>query len=180
MQSRTRGYCDKHYSRLRRAGSLKLVPKPTFEDRFWSHVEIRSRDECWFWTGKLLAGYGHIYQDGRSRPAHRVAYELRYGPIPHELDADHKCRNRACVNPDHIQPATRSMNRQNLDGATQFSSTGVRGVFWVAEAGKYRASAKLNGKRYHLGYFSDIQDAERVVSAWRRENMPNSLMDRVA
>lgn len=176
--AKSRGYCDAHYSRLRKSGALKLLKKPTLEERFWSLVDCRGPDECWPWLGKLSAGYGHISINNANRPAHRVAYELTYEAIPRELDADHKCRNRACVNPDHIQPATRSMNRQNLSGATKISQTGIRGVYWVPRTNRYRAYPKFNGKTYHLGYFLDKNEAEKVVSAWRRENMPNSLIDR--
>lgn len=43
--------------------------------------------------------------------AHRVYYEARFGPIPAGLQLDHLCRNRGCVNPDHLEPVT---CRENL------------------------------------------------------------------
>lgn len=38
--------------------------------------------------------------------AHRFAYELIRGKIPEGLDIDHLCRNRQCVNPEHMEPVT--------------------------------------------------------------------------
>ena len=77
-------------------------------------LESRSRltpEGCWEWFGaKSPAGYGTISWLGRDRPTHRVAYELLVGPVPDGLQLDHLCRNRACLNPEHLEPVT---NREN-------------------------------------------------------------------
>jgi hypothetical protein len=44
-----------------------------------------------------------------------VLYELLVGPIPQGFDIDHLCRNRGCVRPDHLEPATRSENLRRGD-----------------------------------------------------------------
>jgi hypothetical protein len=65
---------------------------------------------CWIWAGAITAGYGRVKRNGRTDMAHRVAYELHVGPIPAGLHLDHLCRNRACVNPAHLEPVTRRTN----------------------------------------------------------------------
>ncbi len=42
--------------------------------------------------------------------AHRVYYERVHGPIPDGLDLDHLCNQRDCVNPEHMESVTRSVN----------------------------------------------------------------------
>lgn len=44
--------------------------------------------------------------------AHRVAYKILVGPISRGLVIDHLCRNKLCVNPDHLEPVTQSVNVQ--------------------------------------------------------------------
>lgn len=63
---------------------------------------------CWEWVGAhKQAGYG---QWGRTDCAHRVMYEKVRGPIPKWLHLDHLCRNKGCVNPDHLEAVTQREN----------------------------------------------------------------------
>lgn len=67
---------------------------------------------CWDWVGTVNpSGYGAWpIKKGESAAAHRILYKRAKGVIPLGLQLDHLCRNRKCVNPDHLEPVTCRMN----------------------------------------------------------------------
>ena len=82
-----------------------------WEERFWSHVDVRDEAECWNWlAAKTSGGYGRFRTPKTHLLAHRVSYELSVGPIAQGLQLDHLCRNRSCVNPTHLEPVTPRVN----------------------------------------------------------------------
>lgn len=82
----------------------------TFAERLLSRYEV-TPDGCWRWTGTLThGGYGQIARHGRNVTAHRAMWEHLRGPIPEGLVIDHLCLNRRCVNPDHLEVVTYSVN----------------------------------------------------------------------
>lgn len=93
-------------------------------ERFWSHVD-RTGD-CWEWTAyRDRDGYGITNAAAFGTPrAHRVAYALLIGPIPDGMQLDHLCRNRSCVNPDHLEPVTNRENQRR--GVTVSSANSVK------------------------------------------------------
>jgi len=89
-------------------------------ERFWKKVE--KTDSCWNWTAYTIRGYGQFRYDGKGVYAHRFSYELLKGKIPDGLTLDHLCRNRKCVNPDHLEPVTNKENILRGEGITAKSA----------------------------------------------------------
>lgn len=89
--------------------------------RFVEKIDYSS--ECWTWSGSLdTSGYG-LFRDGKLWKAHRWAWTRTVGPIPPRMQIDHLCRNRACVNPDHMEVVTQ---RENMRRGTGFSARNAR------------------------------------------------------
>ena len=151
-------------------------------DRFWAKVD--KSETCWLWTGaKVQSGYGTINLGGRelgNAYAHRLAYEMLVGPIPDGKFLDHKCRNRLCVNPDHLQPATVKANAENLSGAHRDSATGVRGVYYDKRRDAFVVSVFSDGRYYYGKQHKTLAEAEAAAIALRNRVMTNNLADRTA
>lgn len=90
---------------------MAATRKPVAE-RFWS--KVHKTETCWLWTGwRNPNGYGRIWLGDVGRReafAHRVAYELLVGAIPEELQLDHLCRVKHCVNPAHLEAVSAQVN----------------------------------------------------------------------
>lgn len=66
---------------------------------------------CWIWKGSISPyGYAQVSVHGRQHRAHRLAYQTTYGDIDTALVIDHKCEQKNCINPDHLEPVTQLEN----------------------------------------------------------------------
>ena len=77
---------------------------------------------------------------------------------PLNLDIDHKDRNKGNNKIDNLRLVTTSENLRNV-GKLSNNTSGVKGVSFYKSLGKYRAQIFVNGKRFHLGYFTSFEDA---------------------
>ena len=89
-----------------------------FVERFRSRIGQSSTEAgCCEWQGQLHPkGYGVIKFRQRPLKAHRVAYELAFGPIPDGHVIHHECENRSCVNPDHLTAMSPSDHSRLREG----------------------------------------------------------------
>lgn len=96
-------------------------------DRFWRKVD--KTGDCWLWAGSTnIHGRGQVNIDKHMISAHRVAYELTYGPIPDGLWVLHHCDVPLCVRPDHLFLGTHHDNMRDM-AIKQRSTHGSRSNF---------------------------------------------------
>jgi len=181
----SRSYCTKHWHELWRskASDDQLgYQYQTLQEAFDTKPKTVQPKGCIIWDGNTSGyapgQYGVLTFRNKRRFAHRVAYELRHGPIPRGQDIDHLCHTRLCVNPDHLRLASRKQNLEHRSGANLNSQTGHRGITYDKSRNQYRARVKHNYMEIHVGRFDTIEEAVAAVAEKRRELFTHSNMDR--
>lgn len=130
-----------------------LFPKPHLH-RIEPHIHHDPTSGCWLWDGALshdgyaqISTYDHGGRNRKSWYVHRVLYFALVGYVSTDLQMDHKCRTRCCVNPAHLEPVTDIENKRRSplfgDKKThcplghEYTASNVR---WIVNA-KYRMRA---------------------------------------
>lgn len=88
-------------------------------EKVLARIDIDEDTDCWNWTGPTSGegngagrGYGRVSIASATMAVHRVVYTHYFGIIPHKKQVDHKCHNRLCCNPNHLQLLTHKQNQR--------------------------------------------------------------------
>lgn len=80
-------------------------------ERMQNKIMPEPMSGCWIWLGaRQSKGYGIVHFKGENCLAHRTVYSILIGKIVRKFELDHLCRNRSCVNPQHLEQVTHLEN----------------------------------------------------------------------
>lgn len=123
-----RGLCMKHYNFHKSNSTLDQFPlrhvrTVTAEEKFF--LLTTATKSCWWWEGPTNDnGYGVLSHDYQETYVHRWIWEHLIGRIPKGMTIDHRCTNKVCVNPEHLEVVTRRENNLRRHGNRVFCNRG--------------------------------------------------------
>jgi hypothetical protein len=128
-------------------------PETPIRFRLLGKLVLGDPKGCWFWGGACHPqGYGLIKRkDGAQLRAHRVAYELMYGPIPEGVFVCHRCDNPCCVRPSHLFLGSHADNMADM--VTKSRSARMKGP--LNGAARLQAN-EVEAIRISVGRYRDI------------------------
>jgi hypothetical protein len=149
--------------RIRTRKEARALRTPSEAERFKAKYVV-AETGCWQWLGYLNEdGYAIFRLGAGTVKAHRYSYEQHVGPIPDGTESDHTCRNRGCVNWEHLEPVTHLENMTRAVYANAIKTACKRGhPFDETNTGR------ANGKRFCKTCRRDRGNSPKVVAYRRR------------
>lgn len=133
--------------------------------------KIKKTDSCWEWTAYIHpGGYGRfgVTIAPKSKKivyAHRFSYELFNGDIPEGKVIDHLCRNRSCVNPEHLELVDTYTN--NIRGLNSMNKKSGLPIGVYPHGKKFRTYFSTNGLAQFIGVYETVESASRAYNLAR-------------
>lgn len=93
-------------------------------DRVKVVTNLKMGSPCHIWQGPDSGngrggGYPRMCLNGQTVAVHKVMFVNKNGFVPGKKQIDHKCRNRMCVNPDHLEMVTHKQNQKRRGQAAK-------------------------------------------------------------
>lgn len=149
-----------------------LSPKKTAS--FFSRAIKNKETDCWEWNGCMTGnGYGHCGLLNEKK-AHRVSYKLHYGDILDKMIIMHKCDNRICVNPAHLQQGTHKDNMTDMKEKGRAAHN--RKIRLTEQQVKDIYLSKSSIRNLTLQYKLNIRTIERIRSRKIWEKITKDLV----
>ena len=149
------------------------IPDKIDTERFFKFV---TTDKCWNWNGSLTAGgYGKFYNSGKLYLAHRVSFKIKNGFISNELQIDHICKNRKCVNPDHLRQVTAKINTTENSNSVSAINKAKTHCINGHEFTKENTRLRKNGKECIICERKRCNKSAKKYREIRRLNRPKPV-----
>lgn len=156
-----KGYCDKHYRRLRKNGSIydsgtRKVAEGDEIQRFHQKYE-KHPNGCWIWTAgtglnnKGVAYSKHSLDNGKTMSGHRFSYDRFVEPILPGKYICHRCDTPLCVNPDHLFMSDHHGNMKDMVN---------KGRSWKGRGEKANSSVLTNSQAQEIRSISGVSQAQ--------------------
>jgi len=128
-----------------------------------SNPHYSGLDRCWDWDGKVMNGYATLMTNGNQRGAHRFSYSFFNGEIPKGMVIMHKCDNKICTNPKHLEVGTHQQNIQDAHKRGLVKNGRLNGAAMKANELPYLVmTAVVNSLNKHILQMADDDMMERA------------------
>lgn len=126
------------------------------------------------WVVKKDESRGYYAMTSKGQSMHRLIMDA-----PRNLVVDHINHNTIDNRKSQLRLSTARDNARNRKGASKLNKSGIRGVGWCPNLGKWRAVIYVNGRNTHLGYYEDKYEAGRVSTKARLHYFGSACVNRV-
>jgi hypothetical protein len=109
------------------------------------NLKLDKTSDCWLWLGcKDRCGYGLIRYNYKNEKIHRMIWFIYNKIIPQGHIIRHKCKNKNCCNPDHLETGTMKENQQDRirDGTDQRGENGFHAKLTAEQVREIKVSTK--------------------------------------